>query len=174
MAMAPLNQQRSATGALCGDFRTWCDSCAVHKRLCFRYTYHWSHLILMQIDDASDFANEVLASHPSIPHFVGGQSLGGLITTLVALQDQSKWTGMILCSAAINIEWTLALRQDMLTLSLPISSADFDAAAAGASRANKLFRLCALHQDALVVLTCNTRHARVSQAVIALPCLLHV
>ena len=130
MAMAPLNQQRSATDALCGDFRTWCDSCAVHKHLCSRYTYHWSHLILMQIDDASDFANEVLISHPSIPHFVGGQSLGGLISTLVALQDQSKWTGMILCSAAMNIEWTLALRQDMSTKSLPVLPADLDVAAA--------------------------------------------
>lgn len=68
----------------------------------------------MQIDDASAFAYEVLASHASIPHFVGGQSLGGLITTLVALQDQSKWAGMILCSAAMNIEWNLALRSGAL------------------------------------------------------------
>ena len=156
MAMAPLNQQRSATDALCGDFRTWCDSCAVHKHLRSWYTYHWSHLILMQIDDASDFANEVLISHPSIPHFVGGQSLGGLISTLVALQDQSKWTGMILCSAAMNVEWTLALRQDMFTSSLPVLPAYLDVAAADNSR---LFILLQLSRSHCSKIHCLCRHA---------------
>lgn len=38
---------------------------------------------VLQIDDAAAFAYEVLANHPTVPHFVGGQSLGGLITTMV-------------------------------------------------------------------------------------------
>lgn len=64
----------------------------------------------LQIQDAAGFANEVLQSQPSIPAFIGGQSLGGLISAHVALLDQSKWSGLVLCSAAMNIEWTLALR----------------------------------------------------------------
>ena len=76
----------------------------------------------LQIQDAAGFANEVLQSHPSIPAFIGGQSLGGLISAHVALLDQSKWSGLVLCSAAMNIEWTLALRWVSQLPSLPFLS----------------------------------------------------
>ncbi|KAA6420475.1 MAG: alpha beta hydrolase, partial [Trebouxia sp. A1-2] len=68
--------------------------------------WDFNHLI----QDAAGFANEVLQNQPSIPAFIGGQSLGGLISAHVALLEQSKWSGLVLCSAAMNIEWTLALR----------------------------------------------------------------
>ncbi|KAL0032199.1 hypothetical protein WJX77_010371 [Trebouxia sp. C0004] len=68
--------------------------------------WDFNHLI----QDAAGFANEVVQSQPSIPAFIGGQSLGGLISAHVALLDQSRWSGLVLCSAAMNIEWTLALR----------------------------------------------------------------
>ncbi len=66
--------------------------------------------MLLQVQDAADFANQVLQSQPSVPAFIGGQSLGGLISSHVALRNQSPWSGMVLCSAAMNIEWTLSLR----------------------------------------------------------------
>ena len=64
----------------------------------------------LQIQDAFEYTAEVLKSHPTIPAFIGGQSLGGLISASVALRNQSVWSGLVLCSAAIDIEWTLALR----------------------------------------------------------------
>ena len=69
-----------------------------------------SDLTNVQIQDAAEFANEVLQGQPSVPAFIGGQSLGGLISAHVALRNQSSWSGMVLCSAAMNIEWTLSLR----------------------------------------------------------------
>lgn len=64
----------------------------------------------MQVQDASEFADEVLKSQPATPVFIGGQSLGGLISASVVLRNQSVWTGMVLCSAAIDVEWNLTLR----------------------------------------------------------------
>ena len=65
---------------------------------------------MLQIQDASAFADEALQRHLKLPAFIGGQSLGGLISAHVALKNQSLWSGMVLCSAAMNIEWTLTLR----------------------------------------------------------------
>lgn len=38
------------------------------------------------------------------PFFVGGHSLGGLIASLAAHRDQSRWAGLMLCSPALDVE----------------------------------------------------------------------
>ncbi|KAF5826087.1 Alpha/Beta hydrolase protein [Dunaliella salina] len=45
-----------------------------------------------------------------LPTFLGGQSMGGLIQAYAVLQNQAKWAGLILQSAAIDVEWTPILR----------------------------------------------------------------
>lgn len=52
---------------------------------------------------------------PDTPCIAAGQSMGGLIATHLVLRDQSAWAGLILCSAAIDVEWNLVLRSDILT-----------------------------------------------------------
>ncbi|KAK9862239.1 hypothetical protein WJX84_002803 [Apatococcus fuscideae] len=57
------------------------------------------------IDDAEDFATEMRSKYPAtMPFYVGGVSMGGMITTLLTLRDQKPWSGMMLQSAAINVE----------------------------------------------------------------------
>ena len=46
----------------------------------------------------------------SIPMFIGGHSLGGLISALVCLRAQQGWQGLLLCSPLIDVEWTPLLR----------------------------------------------------------------
>lgn len=41
--------------------------------------------------------------------------MGGLIATHLVLRDQSAWAGLILCSAAIDVEWNLVLRSSIPT-----------------------------------------------------------
>ena len=83
------------------------------------------------VDDAERFCVETLAGIPKgTPSFLLGLSLGGLVASLVALRDQSRWTGLVrqlahavvlpltkcrflwqaLLSACIDIEWTRLLR----------------------------------------------------------------
>ena len=45
------------------------------------------------------------------PLFVGGQSLGGLVAALAVLRDQQRWAGLLVCSPALDVEWTPVLRQ---------------------------------------------------------------
>ena len=66
-------------------------------------------------DDAVAFASHVLDSRyggAPPPAFMLGCSLGGLIATYVVLADQSKWAkgGLVLMSAAMDVEWTFVLR----------------------------------------------------------------
>ncbi|KAL3161797.1 hypothetical protein ABBQ38_008889 [Trebouxia sp. C0009 RCD-2024] len=68
--------------------------------------WDFNHLV----QDATEFADEVLKSQPTVPAFIGGQSLGGLISSHVALRNQSIWSGLVLCSAAVDVEWNLTLR----------------------------------------------------------------
>lgn len=44
------------------------------------------------------------------PMFVCGHSMGGLVAPFVCLRDQSRWTGLMLCSPALDVEWTPVLR----------------------------------------------------------------
>ena len=65
----------------------------------------------MQIDDLESFAVYVAALYPAgTPLFLGGQSMGGLIALHTALRDQSRWCGIVLTSAAVNVEWTPILK----------------------------------------------------------------
>jgi acylglycerol lipase len=55
---------------------------------------------------------DVAERYPSapVPFFIAGHSLGGLIAALACLRDQSAWSGLLLCSAALNVEMGLVLR----------------------------------------------------------------
>jgi alpha-beta hydrolase superfamily lysophospholipase len=50
------------------------------------------------------------------PMFIAGHSLGGLIAALTCLRDQSAWAGLLVCSPALDVEWSLVLRQAGLGL----------------------------------------------------------
>lgn len=69
-------------------------------------------------DVVSDFeglcttASEELAAtdHPKPPMFIGGHSLGGLVAALTCLQLPNQFAGLLLCSPAVDVEWTPVLR----------------------------------------------------------------
>lgn len=44
------------------------------------------------------------------PALLPGHSLGGLIAALACLRDQTAWSGLLLCSAALDVEMGLVLR----------------------------------------------------------------
>mmetsp|Transcript_22991 Transcript_22991/g.50466 ORF Transcript_22991/g.50466 Transcript_22991/m.50466 type:complete len:315 (-) Transcript_22991:187-1131(-) len=63
------------------------------------------------IDDAQQFLEEVVKpKHPGLPIIAAGHSLGGLNTVNLVLRKQDAFAGMILQSAAIDVEWTPLLR----------------------------------------------------------------
>jgi len=68
-----------------------------------------------QVDDYAEFAGDVRAKFASgagaPPAFAAGQSMGGLLATHLVLRDQAAWAGLILCSAAIDLEWNLVTRR---------------------------------------------------------------
>jgi acylglycerol lipase len=53
---------------------------------------------------------ECFDAHGQVPMFIGGHSLGGLIAPLTCLKNQSMWSGLLLCSPALDVEWNLMLR----------------------------------------------------------------
>ncbi|GFH26723.1 hydrolase_4 domain-containing protein [Haematococcus lacustris] len=46
----------------------------------------------------------------AVPMFLGGQSMGGLVAAHAALGSQPAWSGLILHSAALGVEWTPVLK----------------------------------------------------------------
>ena len=44
------------------------------------------------------------------PTFAAGHSLGGLIAGLACHRDQSRWAGLMMCSAALDVEMGLVMR----------------------------------------------------------------
>lgn len=58
------------------------------------------------------FVDDVVKKEPyaALPLYMGGQSMGGLVAALSVLRDQARWAGLILHSAAVDVEWTLALK----------------------------------------------------------------
>ncbi len=66
------------------------------------------------MDDAEAFARSARERYQAgAPCFSAGQSLGGLVATHLALRDRAAWAGLILCSAAIDVEWNLVMRWGM-------------------------------------------------------------
>ena len=64
-----------------------------------------------QVDDVVKAFDLVSASYPAgTPIFVLGQSLGGLIVSYLCLARPDKVAGLLLCSSALDIEWTPMLR----------------------------------------------------------------
>ena len=55
-------------------------------------------------------SNADLAGAPSLPFFIGGHSLGGLIATITCLRDQSRWKGLLISDPALDVEWTPVLK----------------------------------------------------------------
>ncbi len=45
-----------------------------------------------------------------IPMFIAGHSLGGLVAAFTCLRSQEMWSGMLLCSPLLDVEWTPVLR----------------------------------------------------------------
>lgn len=45
-----------------------------------------------------------------VPLFLGGQSMGGLVAAHAALQRPDGWSGILLHSPALDVEWTTVLR----------------------------------------------------------------
>jgi len=67
------------------------------------------------IEDACAFVEYAVSTTkapPGSPVFVHGQSMGGLIATYVALRNQARFQrgGVVLTSAALDVEWTLTLK----------------------------------------------------------------
>lgn len=73
------------------------------------YVDHFDDLV----DDAEQFFDSVRASYPSVPIFLLGHSLGGLITIHLVLKLKSrniKVSGLILSAALVDVEWTPVLK----------------------------------------------------------------
>jgi len=63
------------------------------------------------IDDASQCLDIIKQSQPTgVPLLIGGQSLGGLVALHLLLKRQKDFAGLILHSAALDVEWTPVLR----------------------------------------------------------------
>lgn len=45
-----------------------------------------------------------------IPMFIGGHSLGGMVAPLTCVLHQEMWSGLLLCSPCMDVEWTPTLR----------------------------------------------------------------
>lgn len=55
------------------------------------------------VDDVDLVVDEVRADHPSLPVFVYGHSLGGLVGTRYALQHEDELAGLVLSAAALKL-----------------------------------------------------------------------
>lgn len=62
------------------------------------------------IDDVYTHVAEIKKKYSSMPMFVGGHSMGGLVASHVLLKEQDIWSGLILTSAAIDVHWNPILR----------------------------------------------------------------
>ena len=65
---------------------------------------------VLQVGDLVDFAQQVQSQSAGVPMFVGGQSMGGMVSCLAALRRPDLFAGLLLCSAAIDVERTLVMR----------------------------------------------------------------
>lgn len=72
------------------------------------------------VDDVYAFveAEVVPIVQPGSKLFIGGQSLGGLVSAHSVLRKPQMWSGLILHSAALDVVWTPILRVQALVGSL--------------------------------------------------------
>lgn len=68
----------------------------------------------MQVDDAAQYYDEIKArldtmASPAPPLFIGGNSLGGLVASHLALARPTV-VGLIMQSPAIDVEWNAVLK----------------------------------------------------------------
>ena len=45
------------------------------------------------------------------PMFLGGHSLGTLVSCMTCLRDQGRWAGLILIAPAMDVDMSLSLRR---------------------------------------------------------------
>lgn len=70
----------------------------------------------LQVDDFEQVVGTVVAARqeasqqPALPMFLGGHSMGGLVAAHAALASQGRWSGLLLHSPALDVEWTPVLR----------------------------------------------------------------
>uniref|UniRef100_A0A7S0WRQ0 Serine aminopeptidase S33 domain-containing protein n=1 Tax=Chlamydomonas leiostraca TaxID=1034604 RepID=A0A7S0WRQ0_9CHLO len=65
------------------------------------------------IDDVYDVVGQYRQLQPataSLPTFIGGHSMGGLVAAHAVLRQPGQWAGLVLHSAALDVEWTPVLR----------------------------------------------------------------
>jgi acylglycerol lipase len=64
----------------------------------------------VSLAESARSVSEIPPNRKSIPIFLGGHSLGGLVAAMAVLRNQSAYAGLLLSSPAINVEWTPLLR----------------------------------------------------------------
>eukprot|EP00884_Botryococcus_braunii_P004277 jgi/Botrbrau1/13850/Bobra.0056s0086.2 len=63
------------------------------------------------VDDLQNFAAAIRERYSGrYPMFIGGHSMGALTAIYTALRDQSVWSGVVVCSGALDVEWNLGRR----------------------------------------------------------------
>lgn len=63
------------------------------------------------MDDYIGFTKSVKTDYDAgLPMFIGGHSMGSLASIHVALRDQTAWSGIVLGTATVDVEWNWMLR----------------------------------------------------------------
>lgn len=60
--------------------------------------------------DVEKFVRVVKGKQPNKPTYLGGHSLGGLISTKAVLRNQKQYAGLVLSSAALDVKRNFALK----------------------------------------------------------------
>lgn len=62
------------------------------------------------VEDFASLASLARGEQGVVPMFIAGHSLGGLIAAFTCLGSQPTWSGLLLCSPLLDVEWTPMLR----------------------------------------------------------------
>jgi alpha-beta hydrolase superfamily lysophospholipase len=82
-----------------------------HVNLMPRHCLHDILSLLQQVDDFEQVVENAASSRQKeLPMFLGGHSMGGLVAAHVALDSRRRWSGLILHSPALDVEWNTMLR----------------------------------------------------------------
>jgi hypothetical protein len=96
--------------------RTWYD--LQEEEVVKDVSYVTYVVCLLQVDDfllvvdhhLNSFKQQQREKVSGLKMFIGGQSLGGLVAVHTALRSQHLWSGLLLHSPALDVEWTNMLR----------------------------------------------------------------